>query len=248
MDWKLRLLKRSVDVASAAVGLTLTAPLFPLVAVAVKVTSRGPVFYGQRRCGAERRAGFSDNRSFENDRRAQEGYHTFKMYKFRTMKVNAEAESGPVIASKNDPRVTPIGLFLRKSRLDELPQLIHVLHGDMSLVGPRPERPEIMNKLKEQIPFFEERARLVKPGLTGLAQVTLNYDGSLAEGTNKQAEALRAMQPSKDSKPGETHSFGNKLLYDLAYSATLENTREAIKADLKIILKTPLIMIMRRGQ
>jgi lipopolysaccharide/colanic/teichoic acid biosynthesis glycosyltransferase len=248
MDWKLRLLKRTTDVAASSLGLALCAPLFPLVAAAVKLTSPGPIFYGQRRCGAERRNGFSDHRSVDADRRTRDGYHTFEMYKFRTMRQDAEMETGPVIASKNDPRITSIGLFLRKSRLDELPQLVHVLTGQMSLVGPRPERPEIMNTLKDQIPFFEERARLVKPGLTGLAQVTLNYDGSLADGTSDQVEALRMLQTKPKDGDRDTHSFGNKLLYDLAYSATLENTKEAIKTDIRIILKTPLIMLMRRGQ
>ena len=200
MDWKLRVIKRAMDIAGAGVGLTVAAPLFPIVAAAVKLTSPGPIFYGQVRCGAERRAGFEENRVHKDERRSREGYHTFTMYKFRTMKQDAEAATGPTIASKNDPRVTPIGQFLRKSRLDELPQLIHVLRGEMSLVGPRPERPELMNQLKEQIPFFEERARLTKPGLTGLAQVTLNYDGSLAEGNDSQVEALRMMQP-KDPDP-----------------------------------------------
>jgi lipopolysaccharide/colanic/teichoic acid biosynthesis glycosyltransferase len=247
MDWKLRVLKRVVDIAGATVGLAMAAPVLPLVAAAVKLTSRGPVFYSQRRCGAERRSGISDRRTAaDNDRRRKSGYHSFDMYKFRTMKVDAERNTGPVIASKNDPRVTPIGLFLRKSRLDELPQLVHVIQGHMSLVGPRPERPEIMNALKEQIPFFEERARLVKPGLTGLAQITLNYDGSLAEASHEQVDALRAMKPTNTDQA--THSFGNKLLYDLAYSAILENTKEAIMTDLRIIIKTPLVMLLRRGQ
>ncbi|MEE2901789.1 MAG: sugar transferase [Myxococcota bacterium] len=248
MDWKLRVIKRAMDVAGAGVGLTVAAPLFPIVAAAVKLTSPGPIFYGQVRCGAERRTGFEENRVHKDERRSREGYHTFTMYKFRTMKQDAEAATGPTIASKNDPRVTPIGQFLRKSRLDELPQLIHVLRGEMSLVGPRPERPELMNQLKEQIPFFEERARLTKPGLTGLAQVTLNYDGSLAEGNDSQVEALRMMQPKDPDPESKTASFGNKLLYDLAYSAMLENTKEAIKQDIKIIVKTPIVMLLRRGQ
>jgi len=246
MDWKFRVLKRAVDITAASMGLAIAAPLFPLVAAAVKLTSQGPVFYSQTRCGAERRSGISERRAVHGERRTRSGYHTFNMYKFRTMKMNAESKTGPVIASKNDPRVTPIGLFLRKSRLDELPQLVHVIRGDMSLVGPRPERPEIMNTLKTEIPFFEERVRLVKPGLTGLAQITLNYDGSLAEASNEQADALRAMKSANTES--STHSFGNKLLYDLAYSAILENTKEAIKTDLRIIIKTPLVMLLRRGQ
>jgi lipopolysaccharide/colanic/teichoic acid biosynthesis glycosyltransferase len=254
MDWKTRLLKRAMDVGIASVGLAVTAPLFPAVAVAVKLTSPGPVFYRQRRCAAERRSGIEQTRPPQAERRARRGLHTFEMMKFRTMRVDAEAKTGAVLAQKNDPRLTPIGGFLRKTRLDELPQLLHVIRGDMSIVGPRPERPEIMLKLAESIPFFEERMRLIKPGITGLAQIKLNYDGSF-DRTNGETAALEAMLGSVelpneaiDKLGGSREAFANKLLYDLAYSAILENPVECVKTDLEVIVKTPLVMLKAKGQ
>ncbi len=258
MDWKTRVMKRAMDVAGASVGLAITAPLFPVVAAAVKLTSPGPIFYKQTRCGAERRSGITPSRPPGAERRRERGFHTFEMYKFRTMRVDAEARTGPVLASKNDPRATPIGNFLRKTRLDELPQLIHILRGEMSLVGPRPERPEMMAKLAERIPFFEERVRLIKPGLTGLAQIHLNYDGTLdpSQGVGAglerylrsvQADTEGGRQKAARSDTG-TRAFGNKLLFDLAYSAVLENPWESLKTDVEIILKTPLVMLKAKGQ
>src|SRR5688572_21199897 len=115
MDWKTRILKRGIDVAGASVGLALTAPLFPLIAVAVRLTSPGPVLYKQVRCGAERRSGIAPTRPPSLERRGDRGFHTFEMYKFRTMRVDAEAGTGAVLAQKNDTRTTPIGAFLRKT-------------------------------------------------------------------------------------------------------------------------------------
>ena len=259
MDWRTRVMKRAIDVAGASVGLALSAPLFPVIAAAVKITSRGPIFYQQVRCAAERRSGISPAHPPETERRREErGYHTFRMTKFRTMRVDAEKNTGAVLASKNDPRTTPIGAFLRKTRLDELPQLVHVLRGEMSLVGPRPERPEMMEELCSDIPFFEERMRLIKPGLTGLAQISLNYDGTLNDSV-KISPALRdymnrhredrPVVPGKDVPAGraDMRSFGNKLLFDLAYGAILENPVDSLRTDLEIMVKTPLVMILGRG-
>lgn len=248
MDWKTRLIKRAIDLGCASVGLAVTAPLFPAIALAVKATSKGPVFYKQTRCAAERRAGFAPSRPVSQERRQRPGFHTFELYKFRTMRVDAEAATGPVLAQVNDPRLTPIGGFLRKTRLDELPQLLHVLRGDMSIVGPRPERPEILAQLEEKIPFFQERMRLIKPGLTGLAQISLNYDGSF-EGNSELEQFLGNIElPEQVLGGADARSFANKLLFDLAYSATLENPVECLKTDLEVIVKTPLVMLRAKGR
>lgn len=247
-------MKRALDVGIASVGLAVTAPLFPILAVAVKLTSKGPVFYSQTRCAAERRSGIAQSRPPTAERRRSRGQHTFEMFKFRSMRIDAEAKSGAVLASKNDPRLTPIGGLLRKTRLDELPQLFHVLRGEMSIVGPRPERPELMMKLAEQIPFFEERMRLIKPGITGLAQISLNYDGSF-DRSREQSAALEQFLTGLDIPDdalkgvgGSRQAFANKLLFDFAYSAILENPIESLRTDLEVIVKTPLVMIKAKGQ
>ncbi|MBD3170673.1 MAG: sugar transferase [candidate division Zixibacteria bacterium] len=175
--------KRAVDVTGALSGLLLCFPVFIILPVLIKLDSPGPVFFRQLRVGFNRRR--SDRRSMEipaardrrsNDRRQNNLYgKPFMIYKFRTMRQDAEKHSGPVWASKNDPRITPLGRFLRASRLDEIPQLINVLKGEMSLVGPRPERPYFIEKLRTQIDFYESRMN-VKPGITGLAQVEHGYD------------------------------------------------------------------------
>ncbi len=152
--------KRLMDIAIAAVALLILSPLCLLVAILIKLTSRGPVFYSQIRLG-------------------KDGEH-FEIYKFRTMKIDAEKTSGPVWASANDNRITPIGNFLRKSRIDEIPQFINVLKGDMSVIGPRPERPVFVKQLEGQIGDYKKRLQ-VKPGITGLAQVHHRYDESIAD-------------------------------------------------------------------
>jgi len=149
------LAKRVLDLVGATVGLILLLPVWLLIAIAIRISSPGPVFFRQERVGrAERR---------------------FLCIKFRTMIPDAEAKTGPVLESENDPRVTPVGRFLRATRLDETPQLINVLLGDMSLVGPRPERPYFVDLIAEKLPEFRYRL-LVQPGLTGLAQVEAGYD------------------------------------------------------------------------
>ena len=132
-----KIAKRVIDVVGSAVGLVATAPLVPLIAAAIKLESRGPLFYRQRRAGMLRGGGNGHGFLFDE----------FEMLKFRTMHPDAEAGTGAVMAKENDPRVTRVGRFLRKTRLDELPQLWNVLRGDMSLVGPRPERPELLSNL-----------------------------------------------------------------------------------------------------
>lgn len=145
-----RLLKRAEDVAGALIGLILSAPVIAILAVCIKKTSPGPVFYRQERCG--------------------ESGRPFTLYKLRTMPVNAEAESGPVWATPDDPRRTRIGAFMRRHNLDELPQFWNVLKGDMSLVGPRPERPHFVERFKEDIGSYMWR-QIYKPGMTGWAQI-----------------------------------------------------------------------------
>src|SRR5882672_7091413 len=159
--------KRTIDVLMAVTGLVLTLALFPFLVLAIYIDSPGPIFYKQRRAGALK----------NTDARGRCVFSTFDMLKFRTMRPDAEKFTGAVLASENDPRVTRVGRILRKTRLDELPQFWNVLRGEMSLVGPRPERPELLENLALAIPFFEERMRNVKPGITGLAQVSLGYSG-----------------------------------------------------------------------
>jgi sugar transferase (PEP-CTERM system associated) len=141
-------------------GLIVAAPLMVLTALAVKLTSKGPMLYRQRRVGLNGRV--------------------FTVYKFRSMYVDAEARTGAVWATKDDPRITPLGKWLRKLRLDELPQLWNVVKGEMSMVGPRPERPEFVDMLAQQIPYYRQRLA-VKPGITGWAQINHKYGDTLVD-------------------------------------------------------------------
>jgi sugar transferase (PEP-CTERM system associated) len=173
--------KRALDVGLSTLGLIVTAPLLALAAAAIKVTSPGAVFYHQSRVGQHGRI--------------------FVVHKLRSMRRDAEDQTGPVWASKaGDPRVTVIGRFLRRSRLDELPQLWNVLKGDMSLVGPRPERPEFVRDLTRDIPFYGQR-HVVRPGLTGWAQVKYTYGASTEDALEKLQYDLfyiKHMSPALD--------------------------------------------------
>jgi lipopolysaccharide/colanic/teichoic acid biosynthesis glycosyltransferase len=243
MDWKVRIVKRAIDVASSAIGLAITAPVFPILAAVIKLDSPGPVLYRQRRAGlllGVERVNGAPHYNFT----------TFDVLKFRTMRADAEKHTGAVLASQDDPRVTRIGRFLRRTRLDELPQLWSVFKGDMSLVGPRPERPELLNNLALAIPLFEERMRNVKPGLTGFAQVNLGYTGDAPPDSEiaKLKDAL--VNPFKlEGADGATaDDMRLKLLYDLAYSATLESLRTYLRTEIEIILRTPLVMLRGLGR
>jgi len=188
--------KRALDILLSAIGLLLALPLMLLVALALRYTSPGPVFYHQRRVGRDGRI--------------------FTIHKFRSMRTDAEKGTGAVWSSEGDPRVTPVGRFLRRSRLDEIPQLWNVLKGDMSFVGPRPERPEFVTDLTRSIPFYGQR-HVVRPGLTGWAQVRHSYGSS----TN---DALQ------------------KLQYELFYIKHM-----SIAFDLFIVLETVKTVLVRRG-
>jgi exopolysaccharide biosynthesis polyprenyl glycosylphosphotransferase len=144
------IVKRAFDIVFASVILLLSSPIFLLIPILIKLDSKGPVFYLQERVGLDG--------------------EVFQVIKFRSMCTDAEKNSGPVWSEKHDPRATPIGKFLRRFSLDELPQLLNVIKGEMSIVGPRPERPHFVNKFKTQVPRYLERHR-VKTGMTGWAQV-----------------------------------------------------------------------------
>lgn len=157
-------LKRLIDILLSSAGLILTVPLFPLIVLLIRLDSPGPVFFSQVRVGNRERH--------------------FRLYKFRTMREDAEADTGAVWAKEDDPRVTRLGRFMRKTRIDEIPQLFNVLKGDMSIVGPRPERPEFVEKLKERVPYYSRR-HFVKPGVTGWAQVRYPYGASVEDALEK---------------------------------------------------------------
>ena len=160
----LEIYKRSASILVSIVGLILSLPLLPFVALAIKLTSPGCLLYRQKRVG-------------QND-------VVFYCYKFRTMRADAEADTGPTWAGDEDQRITSVGRFLRSTRLDEIPQLWNVLKGDMSLVGPRPERPEFIEWLKKEIPYYNLR-HTVRPGITGWAQTRYKYGNSIEDTTEK---------------------------------------------------------------
>jgi lipopolysaccharide/colanic/teichoic acid biosynthesis glycosyltransferase len=175
---RMEALARVVNLMIAAIALLVLAPVCVLVAIAVKLTSPGPVFYTQTRVGADRRW----NRTTAlRERRVEDlGGQPFTILKFRSMRTDAESNGQAVWASKHDARVTPVGRVMRKTRLDEIPQLINVLRGEMNIVGPRPERPSIVVRLRNEIPEYPQRHR-VKPGITGWAQINHSYDSCIED-------------------------------------------------------------------
>ncbi len=205
---------RVLNVIVAFIGLVITMPIWLLIAAVIKLTSRGPVFYTQTRVGLDSRT--DDGRRPDSRRSHDIGGRPFTIYKFRTMSVNAEPEGQAVWASSDDQRVTSFGGFLRSCRLDELPQLVNVLRGEMNIVGPRPERPQLFAELRTQIPHYAQRQR-VPPGITGHAQVRLQYDTSV-----------------EDVK--------KKVQHDLEYIA-----KRSAWEDFKIMLKTIPVMLFRKG-
>lgn len=167
---------RVVNVVLASLSLVLLSPVILLVAIAVKLSSRGAAVYSQTRVGLDRRVFATD--ALYDRRKQDNGGVIFTIYKFRTMRADAESNSGAVWATRNDPRVTKLGRILRRTRLDELPQLVNVLKGDMNIVGPRPERPSIFVRLREDLPDYRYRQR-TRPGITGWAQINHTYDTSI---------------------------------------------------------------------
>lgn len=174
----------------AGVLLMLVAPAMVLIAGLIKATSSGPVFYKQRRVGQDRRNGGADRE--DSRRQVDYGGRLFEIYKFRTMRTGAD-EVGQVWATPDDPRVTRVGRMLRAYRLDELPQLINVLKGDMSLVGPRPEQPEIALVLQTKIEYYSDRHRVL-PGITGWAQINQHYDRDIEDVRRKVALDLEYIE------------------------------------------------------
>lgn len=203
---RVRVAKRALDLVASVCGLVLGAPLMLLIALGVKLSSPGPILYKQERV---LRFGASTDQ-------------TFLMLKFRTMRSDAEAATGPVWAQRSDSRVTTLGRVLRKTRMDELPQLLNVLRGEMSLVGPRPERPFFTDRFRDQIPGYADRAVSLKPGLTGWAQVRGTYDSSM--------DTVR-----------------QKLVYDLAYGAHLYRLRSYLVIEAKILFLTVWVVITGKG-
>jgi exopolysaccharide biosynthesis polyprenyl glycosylphosphotransferase len=188
---------RFFELAFAFTLTILFAPLFAMVAAMVKLDSPGTILYSQERVGRDGRI--------------------FRIFKFRTMVQDAEKLSGPALATKKDPRITRSGRFMRKTRLDEIPQLINILVGDMSFIGPRPERPFFVDKYSRQIPFYKNRLK-VKPGVTGIAQIKVGYDETIDD-------------------------VMEKVKWDLHY---IEH--KSIFLDIKILLKTVLVLLTAQGQ
>jgi len=232
--------KRAIDLLFSSVGLVLLAIFLPFLALAIYLDSPGPIFYRQRRAAALKAGGKAGHLQLTS----------FWMLKFRTMRVDAEARTGAVLAQQNDPRVTRLGAFLRRTRLDELPQFWNVFRGDMSLVGPRPERPELLQNLSLAIPFFEERMRDCKPGITGLAQISLSYSGGAPDGSPVAALAGSLTNPYgfEAARGALADDMRTKLLFDLAYVTGLARFSTFIMTELRIILFTPYIMLRGLGR
>jgi lipopolysaccharide/colanic/teichoic acid biosynthesis glycosyltransferase len=199
--------KRLADIVISLLLLAVTAPLWPLIALAIRLDSPGPVLFRQLRVG----------------RAMPDRTELFMMLKFRSMRADAERGTGAVWATQCDPRITPVGWFLRKTRLDEVPQLLNVLKGQMSIVGPRPERPGLYKKLDQAVPFFADRTVGIRPGITGLSQVSQGYDTSIDD-------------------------VRRKLGYDAAYAMRLTSLGAWLFADLTIMLRTVIVMVGGRGQ
>ncbi len=187
-------LRRILELNAAVLLIIFLLPLLTVVALIIKLESSGPVFYSQQRLGLNGKV--------------------FAVHKFRSMVQDAEKKSGPVWAQKNDPRITKFGRIMRKTRIDELPQLFNILKGEMSFIGPRPERPFFANELKKKIPMYMNRLK-VKPGVTGLAQVTVGYDETLDDVKDKIARDLEYIEYS------HTWRMNLKILYKTFFTVIM---------------------------
>jgi lipopolysaccharide/colanic/teichoic acid biosynthesis glycosyltransferase len=205
---------RLFNIVLATLMLIVAAPVMLVTAALVRLTSKGPILYTQIRVGIDRR--YNRTRALNERRREDLGGSPFTIYKFRSMRVDAEVNGEAVWATQGDSRVTPVGRILRTTRIDELPQLFNVLRGDMNVVGPRPERPSIFVRLREQIDEYPVRQR-VKPGITGLAQISNPYDSTIDD-------------------------VRRKVAYDVLYMQ-----RQSITEDVRIMLKTVPVMLFRIG-
>jgi lipopolysaccharide/colanic/teichoic acid biosynthesis glycosyltransferase len=206
--------RRIINLSVAAVGLLLLSPLMLAIAALIKVMTKGPVFFTQTRVGLDSRA---HSRPVTNGKRRHDlGGAPFTIYKFRTMRASDSMNGAELWASPDDPRVTPLGRILRNYRLDELPQLVNVLRGDMNVVGPRPEQPKIFAELRQCVDRYGERQQ-VRPGITGYAQISQQYDASIDD--------VRV-----------------KVGFDLEYIA-----RHSALQDLKIMLKTLPVVVFKKG-
>lgn len=216
--------KRVFDIVVASIALALASPVMLAAALAIRLDSRGSIFFKQERIGLNRRRGerrrsrtaTDANARCDADRRKEiNAGRPFMIYKFRTMVQDAE-KGGPKLACENDPRITRVGRFMRKTRIDEIPQFINVIRGDMSFIGPRPERSFYINQVKREVPEFTMRL-MVKPGITGLAQVENGYTKTIGE-------------------------MKGKLFYDLKYIANLSLTQE-----IRILFKTVYVVVTGKG-
>lgn len=198
-DERAESLRRLLNLVVASVALVLTAPLIVMVAVLIKLDSRGPVIYTQPRVGIDRR-GRGERAEDDRRRREDKGGRIFTIYKFRTMTCAQAGEDAECWAAQDDPRITRVGRILRATRLDELPQLINVMKGDMNIVGPRPEQPQIFAELRAEVSDYPERQRVL-PGITGWAQVNLGYDSTIDDVKKKvqlDLEYIGKRSPGKD--------------------------------------------------
>ena len=198
--------KRIFDVVCSISAILCLLPVLPFIAIAIKIDTQGPVFYLQQRLG-----------------KAQHGKQkVFNIVKLRTMGTDAEKGGVALLATKSDPRITRVGRFLRKTRFDETPQFINVLLGDMSVIGPRPERPELTDAIEKKMPFFNERNYQVLPGLTGLAQINQSYLGSVDD-------------------------IDQKLAFDHAYSLAISKPSTWLKMEVFILFRTVLTVLKCNG-